>query len=87
MSEVLNDQSNVSDEDIERVFKNTNFGGADHRKLLEASVFKKMVGYHCGFTITCIMEGLGLIGRTGKPTKKGIEFVRHAYSHLLMVSG
>lgn len=87
MSDILNGESNVTDADIERVFENTNFGASDHRKLLGASVFKKLVGYHCGFTITSIMEQLGLIGRTGKPTKKGIEFVRHAYSNILRVSG
>lgn len=58
----------VSDEELHAAFKNTNFGVKDHRSLLNTSVLKKLVGYHCGHTITCIMQKLGLIGKTGKPS-------------------
>lgn len=77
----------IADEEIARAFANTNFGHAKHRELLEVSVFKKLVGYHCGHTITTIMENMGLIGKTGIPTKRGREFVANAYSHLMKVSG
>lgn len=77
----------ITDKEIENAFKGTNFGHTRYRELLEASVFKKLVGYHCGHTVTCIMQELGLIGKTGKPTKKGIQLVRAAYNDLLKVSG
>lgn len=79
--------TNITDEEISSAFAGYNFGTAEHRSLLAASVFKKMVGYHCGHSITTIMTRMGLIGRTGKPTKKGREFVGKTYSHLMKASG
>lgn len=81
------DASNVTDEQIVEAFAYSSFGRSDHRQLLEASVLKKMVGYHCGHTITTIMTELGLIGATGIPTKKGKAFVAHAYRDLMRRSG
>ena len=46
----------IPDLELEDTFKGTDFGGADHRKLLETSVLKKAMGYHCGHTITTIMQ-------------------------------
>ncbi len=77
----------VSDEEIEKAFRNTNFGRTDYRELLNASVLKKLVGYHCGHTITTIMQELGLIGKTGKPTERGIAVVRDAFGHLMRNGG
>jgi len=80
-------QSIVTEAEIQIVFSGTNFGHTNYRELLNASVLKKLVGYHCGHTITVIMKELELIGKTEKPTKKGIALVREAYSHLMMVGG
>ncbi|MDD0837858.1 hypothetical protein PSQ40_04670 [Curvibacter sp. HBC61] len=77
----------VSDAEIEQAFRGTNFGGADHRELLNVSVLKKLVGYHCGHTITTIMQELKLIGKTGKPTKRGVLLVREAFNHLMINGG
>jgi hypothetical protein len=77
----------VTDAELEKAFQGTNFGHTNHRKLLEASVLKKAVGYHCGHTITTIMEQLGLIAKSGLPTKKGRQFLAHAYGHLMTMSG
>lgn len=76
-------KSNVSDEEIEAVFKNTNFGPGNHRERLTKSVLKVAVGCYCGNTITCIMRSLGLIGqhRQGRLpvlTKKGQEYLQTA---------
>lgn len=79
--------TNISDAEIVTAFANTNFGRTDHRCLLEASVLKKLVGYHCGHTITTIMAELGLIGKTGTPTKKGKAFVAHAFEAQMRNSG
>lgn len=77
----------ISDEEIEKAFQNTNFGSTNHRKLLEVSVLKRLVDYHCGWTITEIMKELNLIGKTEKVTKKGKEFVREAYHELMINKG
>ena len=79
--------SNVSDAEIEKEFKNTNFGSVNHRELLEASVLKKAVGYHCGHTITEIMTRMGLITKNGLPSKRGRDFLKDAYHHLMIKSG
>ena len=81
------ENSNVTDSDIELAFRGANFGHTKHRKLLEASVLKKAVGYHCGHTITTIMDRMGLITKRGLPTKKGRKFLAHAYGHLMVISG
>ena len=77
----------VTDEEITAAFKGTNFGHTEYRKLLNASVLKKLVGYHCGHTITTIMKELGLIGKTEKPTKRGILLIREAFGHLMEMGG
>lgn len=77
----------LSDEEIEKAFKGTNFGHTNYRELLNASVLKKLLDYHCGWTITCIMKELGLIGKTEKVTKKGKLLVREAYRELIIISG
>lgn len=77
----------ISDEELEQAFKNTNFGTDNYRALLNTSVLKKLVGYHCGWTITCIMKDLKLIGKTEKVTKKGILLVREAYDDLMRQGG
>ncbi|MEG0139166.1 MAG: hypothetical protein RR818_02385 [Citrobacter sp.] len=76
----------VSDDELEKAFAGTNFGGADHRNELHVAVLKKASGYHCGHTITTIMRELRLIGASNLPTKKGRKLISLAY-HSLMVGG
>lgn len=71
--------SNITDAEIYVAFENTNFGGADHRKLLEQGVLKSLTGYHCGHTLTMIMRKLGLTTQKGNVTKKGKEFCMSAF--------
>jgi hypothetical protein len=73
----------ITDEEIEAAFKGTSFGRTDYRELLATSVLKKLVGYHCGYTITKIMQKMKLIGVSEKPTKRGIELVRESFNHLM----
>lgn len=79
-------KSNLTDDVIKQAFFNTNFGRTDYRKMLEQAVLKKLVGYNCGHTISVIMRELGLVGYTFKPTKRGREFVAHAYNDILKES-
>lgn len=66
----------VPQAELDEAFKHTNFGCADYRRLLHASVLKQAVGYHCGHTITCIMQELHLIGKNGDLLKRGRTLLR-----------
>lgn len=66
----------VSEHELEIAFLGTDFGGADHRTLLCASVLKKVMGYHCGWTITRIMEQMRLVSPTGNILKRGRDLLR-----------
>lgn len=81
------DEEIVSDQEITEAFGNGNFGVTDYRKLLEASVLKRLVDYHCGHTITTIMFKLGLTTKNNTVTKKGKRFVAKAQDVLLQRSG
>lgn len=76
----------ITDEEIEQAFKGTNFGYTQYRELLSASVLKKAVGYHCGWTITTIMKELKLIGKNEKLLKRGQLLLREDYWHLMVVA-
>lgn len=75
----------VTDEEIVEQFHGKNFGHNKHRELLNASVLKRLVGYHCGHTITEIMRAMGLVDQEGTPTQRGILLVREAYGHLMRI--
>lgn len=77
----------VTDDELAAAFGGSNFGDRDHRELLENSVLKKAIGYHCGHTITEIMKHLGLIGINETITKKGKRLLQTAYSRLIMSKG
>jgi len=77
----------ITDEEIEQAFKGTNFGHTKYRELLSASVFKKAVEYHCGWTITTIMKELKLIGKNETITKRGKLLLRESYDDLMRNAG
>lgn len=76
-------KTNISDKEIEEAFKNTNFGTTDFRRILEIGVFKRLVGYQCGNTLTVIMCQLGLTTRTDNVSVKGQQFCMSAYHEIL----
>lgn len=76
----------VSERELGVAFLGTNFGGADHRKLIEVGVLKKACGYSCGHTLTQIMIGLKLTGANGAVLKRGRKLMRVAY-HEHMING
>ena len=81
----------IPDKDLEILFLGTNFGvNGDvdkHRKILETSVLKKTMGYHCGYTITQIMLKSKLIGKNGNLLKRGRKFLAASYGHLIINCG
>lgn len=78
----------ISDQEMEKAFEGTNFGeNCNHWALLNASVFKKLVGDHCGHTIEQVMKELGLITQKGTVTIKGKKLVAESYHNLLLNGG
>ena len=77
----MKDYKAVTDDEITIAFLGTNFGRTDYKFLLAGSVFKKAVGYHCGHTITCIMEDMNpILPKTGKITQRGRDFLYEMYN-------
>jgi hypothetical protein len=72
-------ETNVTDEEIEKAFTNTNFGNRDHRKLIEQGILKLQGGYISGHTLTVIMRELGLISEKSNVLKKGRRFIFSAF--------
>lgn len=71
----------VNEDELADAFLGTNFGTNDMRDLrdiLHEAVWQKACGYHCGHTITVIMQELGLIGTSGYllPTVKGRKLMQ-----------
>jgi|JI10StandDraft_1071094.scaffolds.fasta_scaffold729987_1 hypothetical protein len=75
-------ETNITDTEIAAAFEGTNFGGANHRRLLEQGVLKRLTGYHCGHTLTMIMRDLGLTTEKDNATKKGKLFAMGAFYQL-----
>ncbi len=65
----------LTDCEIEAAFVGANFGTRNHRTLLEQGVLKINAGYRTGHTLACIMQELGLTGKTNQVLKKGNRFV------------
>ena len=72
-------QTNVTDDEVARAFAGTNFGTANHRKLLVQGVLKRVAGYHSGHTLKTIMQHLGLTTPANGVSKKGREFLFAAF--------
>lgn len=71
----------ISDEEIERVHANANFGGMDKRTVVDQGVLKCASGYHQGYTSTEILKEHGLITDKYKLTKKGQKYLWAAFSN------
>lgn len=65
----------VSDIDLNKEFKGTNFGGANQRDLVKWCLMKMVCGFNDGHTIMCICRDLKLLGKTWKMTKKGKSYL------------
>ena len=65
----------VTDEEINAVWGNANFGSHDRRDILADTVLKHAGGYKTGHTATCICKELKLLGKNGDLTKKGKRYL------------
>ena len=65
----------ISDEEIEKVHANANFGSTKKRDVVNFGVLKCASGYHMGRTSTQICEEHGLIDGSYALTAKGRSYL------------
>lgn len=77
----------ITEEEIERVHANANFGSLSKRKVVNDGVLKTSMGYIMGYTQLCILLEHGLV-KNPKPgcykttlTQKGFKYLRSILSY------
>lgn len=70
----------ISDEEIERVHANANFGSMSKRQVVNQGVLKCASGYHQGHTSTQIIKEHGLIDDKYNLTSKGRMYLWAAFN-------
>lgn len=71
----------ISDEEIELVHANADFGKIDKRTIVDQGVLKCASGYHQGSTSHEIIRKHGLVTKDYKLTKKGQKYLWAAFSN------
>ena len=73
-------QELVTEEELNKVWGNANFGSALKRDVIKYGILKRASGYHNGHTCDCILKELGLISeKTKEPTAKGRDYMWSAF--------
>ncbi len=75
----------ISDDEIERVHANANFGSMTKRDVVNQGVLKCASGYYQGSTSTQIITEHGLVDAKYRLTKKGKRYLWAAFSTLISV--
>lgn len=70
----------ITDEEIDRVHANANFGSMGKRQVVNQGVLKCASGYYQGSTYTQIIKEHGLINERYKLTPKGKAYLWAAFS-------
>jgi len=71
----------ISDDEIERVHGNANFGSMDKRAVVNQGVLKCASGYYQGSTSTAIIKAHGLIDDKYRLTAKGRAYLWETFSN------
>lgn len=74
------DKFKVTDGELQHVFEGTNFGIMTHdsewqRKRVACALLKRLEGYACGYTMTCILMELNLINKKGSVLRRGRNYI------------
>lgn len=70
----------ISDEEIEHVHGNANFGSMSKRQVVDQGVLKCASGYYQGYTSTRIITEHGLVDKEYNLTPKGKTYLWAAFS-------
>jgi len=76
----IHELGQISDKDLNKSFKGARI---NKREFLAASILEVQAGYHIGYTITCILQEMGLLSPKRNITKKGRAFLWFEYSKAL----
>jgi hypothetical protein len=71
----------VTQEEIDRVWQNANFGDMARVDVVKYGLLKAAGGWYQGHTSTCILVELGLIKRTKKGNKLTLRGQRNLYNY------
>jgi len=71
----------ITDEEIEKVWGNANFGSMSKRDVIQFGLLKCVSGYHQGHTSRQIITELGLITEKYNITKKGRAYLWEAFAY------
>lgn len=76
----------VSDNDVDRVHANANFGSMTKRQVVDEGVLKYAFGFSTGHTMMTILSEHGLIqkptGYSSKLTKKGYRYLQAMFANV-----
>lgn len=70
----------ITDEEIERVHANANFGSMDKRQVVNQGVLKCASGYYQGSTSNAIIKEHGLVNDQYELTAKGKAYLWAAFN-------
>lgn len=76
------EQEIISDEKIDEIHGNANFGSTSKRDVVRFGVLKCASGYYQGSTSTQIITEHGLVSSKYKLTKKGQKYLWAAFGRL-----
>ena len=74
----------ITDEEIERVHANANFGSMGKREVVNQGVLKCASGYYQGHTSTQIIKEHGLVTKNYRLTNKGKRYLWAAFNTIPM---
>ena len=77
----VNPEDIISDEEIERVHANANFGSMDKREVVNQGVLKCASGFYQGSTSNAIIKEHGLVTDQYELTPKGKAYLWAAFSN------
>jgi hypothetical protein len=72
-------QEIISDEEIEKVHANANFGSMDKRDVINLGVLKCASGFWNGSTASAIIKEHGLVNKEYELTAKGRKYLWEAF--------
>ena len=78
----MTEQEIITDEEIEIVHANSNFGSTPKRDVVKYALLKAACGYHSGSFATSIIKEHGLVNSKLNLTKKGRMYLWAAFEKI-----
>ncbi len=79
----MKEEKIITDAELNEVWQNANFGNVSKRDVVRFALLKAACGYANGHTAQCIIQELGLVGKSEMKsltlTKKGKQYLWEAF--------